>query len=128
MVYDGSNLWANTQHTCQPWRMSWHLADDRLWTPFFGRSFPTVPLSTLQLPVRSGLAPDGAACCHQCRWPSVNGQAASQCQVQGAQCMVAPKAQHRVRWWAQLEAVKLEAEVSPAPVHKAGKLSWCWDL
>ena len=55
MVYNGSNLWANFQHTCQPWRMSWHLADDRLWTPFFGRSFPAMPLSTLQLPVKSGL-------------------------------------------------------------------------
>ena len=96
MVYDGSNLWANSQHTCQAWRLSWHLADERLWTPFFGRSFPAVPLSTLQLPVRSGVTSGGAACCHQYRWPSVNSQAAVVSHVHGAQCLVAPKAWHRM--------------------------------
>lgn len=36
MLYDHSNIWANTQFEAQPWNMVWNLRNPALWKPFFG--------------------------------------------------------------------------------------------
>ncbi|KAG2451720.1 hypothetical protein HYH02_003500 [Chlamydomonas schloesseri] len=47
-LYDGTNIWANTQPTGRPWEMHWNLTNGRDWAPFFGAQLPPREIATIQ--------------------------------------------------------------------------------
>ncbi|GLI71606.1 hypothetical protein VaNZ11_016870 [Volvox africanus] len=47
-LYDGANIWANTQPTGRPWEMRWNLGAVKDWHPFFGVALPPREIASLQ--------------------------------------------------------------------------------
>ncbi|GIL90780.1 hypothetical protein Vretifemale_18510, partial [Volvox reticuliferus] len=47
-LYDGTNIWANTQPTGRPWEMRWSLGAVKDWDPFFGAALPPREIASLQ--------------------------------------------------------------------------------
>eukprot|EP00775_Hariotina_reticulata_P004277 gene4277-4531_t len=58
LVYNSDNLWANIQLTGHPWDMTWNLADQNAWRPFFGPVLSHREMASIQPPpVYTDLAP-----------------------------------------------------------------------
>lgn len=49
MIYDHTNMWANVQHTAQPWDMAWKLTEYNQWRAFFGLYLRPRELATVQV-------------------------------------------------------------------------------
>ncbi|GFR45894.1 hypothetical protein Agub_g7350 [Astrephomene gubernaculifera] len=47
-LYDGSNIWANTQPSGRPWEMRWNLGAPRDWAPFFGAALSPREIASVQ--------------------------------------------------------------------------------
>ncbi|EFJ49224.1 hypothetical protein VOLCADRAFT_90164 [Volvox carteri f. nagariensis] len=47
-LYDGTNIWANSQSTGRPWEMRWNLGAAKDWHPFFGVALPSREIASLQ--------------------------------------------------------------------------------